>query len=192
MQNFNEQQLVSQCLCGCQSSWRELYARIENTVNYIVRWKRWGFSPVQMEEIAQEVLNNCISCLDTFDFNCSLETFVSTITKNKCVSELRRLSAAKRAGDRSTVPLQEYDCIPGSAETQERRLVHAEERRELAAALRQMDENYKTILRMRYYEERSYKQIAARLNIPAGTVASRLKRSLTHLKRKIEECRDEY
>jgi len=188
MSSSNDQQLVAQCLCGCPSSWRQLYVRIEKTVSYIVSWQRWGFSPLHMEEIGQEVINSCISSLDTFDFNCSLETFISTITKNRCVSELRRQLAAKRDGERLAVSVPGYESVAGQSPCGERLLMRAEEHRHLTTALRQMDENYKTILRLRYYEECSYKQIAAQLNIPEGTVASRLKRSLAHLRKKVEEC----
>lgn len=188
MSNSRDQQLVTQCLGGCQSAWQELYDRIETTVSYIVRWRQWGFSPQQIEEIRQEVLSNFISSLNTFDFNCSVETFVSTITKNKCVSEIRRQSAAKRAGERFAISAQGYASVAAPGETDERRLLHAEERRQLELALGQLGEKCRTILRMKYYDECSYKQIAETLNIPEGTVASRLKRSLLHLRKKVEEC----
>ena len=129
MSRSNDRQLVDQCLCGCQSAWRQLYSRLEKTVNYIVRWTQWSFSPQQMEEIRQEVLNSFVVSLKTFDFNCSLETFASTVTKNKCVSEIRRQAAAKRAGERFAVSVYGYDSVAAPGETNERRLLNAEERR---------------------------------------------------------------
>ena len=154
---------------------------------YIIRWKQWRFSLQQIEEVGQEALNSFFSALDSFDFNCSLETFASTIAKNKCISEIRRQSAAKRAGERFAVPVQGYDFAAGSGGRDECRLMNAEEHRQLLAAFRQLEENSRIILHMRYYEEYSYKKIAELLNIPEGTVASRLKRSLAHLRKKVEE-----
>ena len=191
MSNSNDQELVYQCLRGCQSSWQQLYVRVERTVSYILRWRQWGFSPQQMEEIGQEVLNSLISSLESFDFKCSLETFASTITKNKCISEIRRQTAAKRAGERFAVSLHEYGCIATPADNNERKLVHAEDRRQLALALRQLGEKCRTILRMKYYDEYSYKQIGETLNIPAGTVSSRLKRCLLKLKKSCEDCMED-
>jgi len=192
MSNGKDQQLVYQCLCGCQSSWQQLYVRVEKTVSYILRWTQWGFSPQQREEIGQEVIYSFISSLDGFDFKCSLETFASTITKNKCISEIRRQTAAKRAGERFAVSLQEYDFIAEPGDNNERKLMHKEDRQQLALALRQLGEKCRTILRMKYYDEYSYKQIGETLNIPAGTVSSRLKRCLLKLKKSCEECIEDF
>ena len=191
MSNSEDRQLVSQCLCGCQSSWQQLYIRIEKTVKYIVHWRRWGFSPQQIEEVVQEVLKSFISSLNTFDFNCSLETFASTITKNKCISEIRRQSAAKRAGERFAVSMQGYDSVAAPGESDERRLLRTEDRRQIKLALGQLGEKGRTILRMKYYDDYSYKQIGEALNIPEGTVASRLKRSLLKLKKIWDEGLEE-
>jgi len=191
MSDSGDRQLVNQCLCGCQSSWQQLYIRIEKTVKYIVHWRRWGFSPQQIEEVVQEVLNSFIASLKTFDFNCSLETFASTITKNKCISEIRRQCAAKRAGERFAVSLQGYDRVAGPDETNERRLLYAEEQRHIERALGQLGERCRIILMMKYYDEYSYKQIGDALNIPAGTVASRLKRGLLKFKKAWEEHAEE-
>ena len=190
MFNSKDQQLVHQCLRGCQSSWQQLYVRVEKTVSYILRWRQWGFSTQQREEIGQEVIHSFISSLDGFDFKCSLETFASTITKNKCISEIRRQSAAKRAGERFAVSLQEYDFIAAQSDNNERKLMHAEDRRQLDRALGQLGEKCRTILRMKYYDEYSYKQIGEALNIPQGTVSSRLKRSLLQLKKIWEESEE--
>lgn len=184
----DDRQLVKLCLGGCESAWQQLYSRIKKTISFIVNWKLWNFSPHQAEEVAQEALNGFFSALQSFDFNCSIETFTSIITKNHCISELRRQTAAKRASDRLAVSLSELECIPGPAECSEQRLVRAEECRLLEHAFEQIGEGPRTILELRYFEEYSYKQIAKRLNIPQGTVASRLKRSHARLREKMDEC----
>jgi len=187
-----DQELVAQCLEGCASAWQQLYARAKKTVSYIVRWKQWGFNHHQIEEVGQEALNGLLSALETFDFSCSLETFASTIARNKCVSEIRRQCAAKRAGERCAVPVHGCNLADTPVEKDELRLLHAEEQQQLARAFRHLEESSKTILRLRYYDEFSYRQIAEHLQIPAGTVASRLKRSLAHLRKKLVESTDEF
>jgi len=182
-----DQELVAQCLEGCETAWQQLYRRTEKTVMFVIRSRKWGLSLQQTEEVGQEALNSFFSSLDTFDFNCSLETFASTIAKNKCISEIRRQSAAKRAGERFAVPLQGYEPASSLNGSDTCRLVSAEEHRQLLAAFRQLEEYSRIILRMRYYDDCSYTQIAERLNIPVGTVGSRLKRSLAHLRKKVEE-----
>ena len=53
----------------------------------------------------------------------------------------------------------------------------------MKSALDELDEQCRTIVRLKYYDDYSYEDIAALSNLPLGTVASRLKRCLLELKR---------
>jgi RNA polymerase sigma-70 factor (ECF subfamily) len=50
-----------------------------------------------------------------------------------------------------------------------------------------MPEVHRVILLMYYFEERSYKEIAEELDIPLGTVMSRLARARDKMKQLLEE-----
>ena len=53
----------------------------------------------------------------------------------------------------------------------------------MQAALDAIDEKCRTIIRLKYYDDYSYEDIAALSNLPLGTVASRLKRCLLELRK---------
>ena len=55
----------------------------------------------------------------------------------------------------------------------------------LQTALNQLSEEYRTPLILFYFEDFSYKQIAEMLEIPVGTVMSRLSRGKTHLRQRM-------
>ena len=61
------------------------------------------------------------------------------------------------------------------------------DREELAAALDELPEESRLVLLMFYFEELSYQQIAEQLEIPMGTVMSRLSRAKEHLRRRLAE-----
>jgi len=64
-------------------------------------------------------------------------------------------------------------------------VVDAIDREELAAALDELPEEFRLALLMFYFEDLSYQQIAEQLQVPIGTVMSRLSRAKEHLRRRL-------
>jgi RNA polymerase sigma-70 factor (ECF subfamily) len=59
------------------------------------------------------------------------------------------------------------------------------DREELAAALAELPEEFRLVLLMFYFENLPYQEIAEQLDIPIGTVMSRLSRAKGHLRRRL-------
>jgi RNA polymerase sigma-70 factor (ECF subfamily) len=57
---------------------------------------------------------------------------------------------------------------------------------ELQQVLNELPEEFRTPLILYYFEEFSYRQIAEQMDVPIGTVMSRLARAKTHLRRRLE------
>jgi len=55
----------------------------------------------------------------------------------------------------------------------------------IQAALNELPDEFRLVLVLYYFEERSYKEIAAELDVPLGTVMSRLSRAKSHLRRRL-------
>jgi RNA polymerase sigma-70 factor, ECF subfamily len=60
------------------------------------------------------------------------------------------------------------------------------DREALQLALRELPDEFRIIVLMFYFEELSYKEIAEQLEIPIGTVMSRLSRAKAHLRKRLE------
>ena len=61
----------------------------------------------------------------------------------------------------------------------------------LRDAVEQMAEPRRTVLNLAYVEDRTHEDIAARLDLPLGTVKSHVRRGLLQLRRDLREARDE-
>jgi len=87
----------------------------------------------------------------------------------------------KTRGRRLALPIAELDVgtlpEPPPAEP-----VDAEE---LQQAINTLGDDFKIVVLMFYFEHRSYREIAELLDIPAGTVMSRLARAKAHLRRSL-------
>lgn len=59
---------------------------------------------------------------------------------------------------------------------------HVEEKMDLLKALGELDDKYKTVLLLRYYQDYQVKQIAEILDCPEGTVKTNIRRGLNALK----------
>ena len=57
----------------------------------------------------------------------------------------------------------------------------------LQRAINSLSDEFKVVVLMFYFEHRSYREIAELLDVPAGTVMSRLARSKAHLRRWLSE-----
>lgn len=62
------------------------------------------------------------------------------------------------------------------------------EEQELQDALSELPEEHRTPLILFYFEEFSYREIADQMEVPIGTIMSRLARAKSHLRRRLTAC----
>ncbi len=84
--SLDERAIVARCNRGEEAAWTVLYHTYRDRVYRITHWRRWRFAPEEAEEIMQEVFLALVSSLRTFDFRSSLDTYISQIATNKCIS----------------------------------------------------------------------------------------------------------
>lgn len=188
-----DKSLVHRCLAGEETAWAELYRTFYPQIRFVVGWKRWGFSKNEVEDGIQEVFAELIRSLPNFRSESRLSTFVDRLARNRCISHLRKKSALKRPKETFSVELEEGKGEEGMARhhvvssdgNPEGALLASEDHHELARALQEMPEACRRIIALRYYRQMSYQEICAVLDLPLGTVCSRLKRCLSKLKSSI-------
>jgi RNA polymerase sigma-70 factor, ECF subfamily len=122
------------------------------------------------EDAAQEVFIKVWKALPKFQGQSSLSTWIYAISRNTCLSRL------KRERIRETLPLEEAKsaAVPS-------RHSDAAEDREIRALVDHLPEKFRQVLVMFYFEERSYEQVAEALALPMGTVKTYLYRAKKEL-----------
>lgn len=121
----------------------------------------------RMDDVLQEAYARAFRALPRFRGDSSLETWLYRIVYNACVDDLRRRRAHEM--------LEEWDERLVAVPTE------PEERLDLAAALASLPPELRAVVLLVDAEGLSYAEAAVVLDMPAGTVASRLNRARAHL-----------
>ena len=124
------------------------------------------FNEALAEDAAQDVFLRVWRALPAYRGESSVSTWIYSIARNTCMTRLRRETA------RPTVPLAE------ATQASEERQPGEPDIRGMIARL---PEKYRQVLLLFYFEEKSYEEVAAMLNLPMGTVKTHLHRARKEL-----------
>ena len=126
------------------------------------------------------------------------QTFYVWATKGHALREVNKVKSwlfttlyreflrGRRRGER----ISSLDTVPeGEAAAVEPGMVDAMDSQAVMAALQEVDENFRAPLTLFYLEELSYQEIAETLDVPIGTVMSRLSRGKAQLRTRLNAKR---
>jgi RNA polymerase sigma-70 factor (ECF subfamily) len=182
--------LVQRCLASDEEAWNELFSTHANTISFVGSWRKWGFRPDEVEDVKQDIMHEIVRSLDGFAFRSSLRTFVYKISVNTCIARLRKRTALKRIPDGDCVSLDTIGVAndEDSVRIQTSRLKNQEEilsERETISLLRHslasLGEGCRRLIRLRYWSELSFREIARILEAKENTLVVQLKRCLARL-----------
>ncbi|HJN76272.1 MAG TPA: sigma-70 family RNA polymerase sigma factor [Myxococcota bacterium] len=184
----SDAELVRRFKEGDRDAYSELVRRYQNRVFSMCL--RWMGSRSIAEEVAQDIFLALFKALPRFRGDAQLSTWVYRVTVNHCKNRdlYRRRRAHGRhdsidgSRDNDDGPARQYaDEGPGT----ESRTNQSEASKLLQDALEALDEDQRRIIVLRDVEDLSYDEIANILELPKGTVKSRLHRARHELARKL-------
>jgi RNA polymerase sigma-70 factor (ECF subfamily) len=132
------------------------------------------------EDVFQETFLQLHLSAGTFDLSRRLKPWLFTIAANKGRDAMRKTYRrqtapldAKIAGSESQESTY-ADLMPSNIPPPDESLLNLETRQAVQRIIDDMPENLRTVLLMSYFNEFPYKEIAEILDVPLGTVKSRL------------------
>lgn len=138
-------------------------------------------NPHDAEDAAQDVFVKVFRSIRSFKAESRLETWMTKIAVNTCLDIIR--------SRRETVDIDEqYDLTDGR--TPETELEQSDRRLALRQALSQLPEEIRSVVVLRFVEERSYEEIAEILNLNLNTVRTRIFRGREKIKKIFSENRE--
>jgi RNA polymerase sigma-70 factor (ECF subfamily) len=187
-----DRRLVLAIRAGDPDSWTRLIERYQVRVfSVCVRMVR---DRELAADLTQDAFIKIIKGLDTFDERAKLSTWVYRVTMNVCLSKLRSEKLRRHASLESmgagpggdTDRRSELGFAQVREPAAERGVEDDEERERMLAALDALSEEHRAILVLRDGRGLEYEQIADALDIPIGTVRSRLFRARAALRQAME------
>jgi len=130
---------------------------------------------VLADDVAQEAMERALGSLDRFDDSRPLGPWVKRIAVNRAIDELRRDRRLVREADveRERGPLWREDASP--------------QQLALAQAVAALDADKRIVVVLHYWLDHSVREIADLLDLPVGTVTSRLTRARNELRGGLED-----
>ena len=171
----SDQELIELANKGDPAAFETLYCRYRDWV-YRLAWRFTGNMPDALD-VLQETFAYLLGKLPGFELTASMTTFLYPVVRH--VSFTIRSKSRRFTSDEQI--LSEM-VSPTSEETELCRS-------ELAAVLAILPDEQREVLLMRFVDDMSLQEIAAALDVPIGTVKSRLHNALRAL-RKDRRTRD--
>ena len=181
-------QVIKRCLAGDSSAWEEI-VRAHNRRIYNICYRFTGSSD-DAEDLTQEVFIKIYRTLQSYDLEKgAFTTWVTTMTRNLLVDHFRRSKQDRMTDSMDAAPGGDEDALTLGEQIADQKATPDEvmdtkdTQKMVQQALQKLSPELREAVILRDLQDMDYKEIAAALKVPEGTVKSRINRGRTELAR---------
>jgi RNA polymerase sigma-70 factor (ECF subfamily) len=169
--------LVNRALTGDQKAYAELMSRYRDAI-YFMLLKMVNNSD-DADDLTIEAFGKAFKNIGQYTPNFAFSTWLFKIASNNCIDHIRKrrggihISIDNASGDPDDAPIHIQDEEPDPEET----LITQQKVKLLREVVNKLKLRYRKLVEMRYFDEKSYEEIAEELDLPIGTVKAQLFRA---------------
>ena len=155
-----------------------LFASLYNHAFWLTR------NPAEAEDLVQETFTKSLRAFDTFEPGTNFKAWIFRILRNTFLTTRTGIATTR------TVFLEDHPTAldtPTTDPTPEDHLIRLDNQAALQSALEQLQPQLREALLLCDVEEIKYKDIAIILDVPIGTVMSRISRARTTLRQLLQQ-----
>jgi RNA polymerase sigma-70 factor, ECF subfamily len=169
--------LVSVAVKQDRTAYAELFGYYAPRVkSYLMRL---GAEGSQAEEITQDVMVTVWRKANLFDRKqASVSTWIFRVARNRRIDVFRRTK-------RPDLDPEETMILPAGVEAPEERIEAQETEIRVREAMKDLPEEQLQLLRLAFYDGLSHREIAQKLDVPLGTVKSRIRLAFGKMKSRL-------
>src|SRR6266496_1470152 len=168
---LTDKDLVARCREGDDDAWNLLVERFSRYV-YAICIQGFRFGPEDAEDVFQDVFARVYEQLGRLRDDAAVRPWIAQLTRRLCIDRIR-----------STREAPAEDVEPEGFDDRLAELDEALAVREMLALL---PENCQEVLDRFFARDESYRTIGDALDLPPGTIASRISRCLARLRELLE------
>jgi RNA polymerase sigma-70 factor, ECF subfamily len=172
LSSLTDAELVERCRAGDAEAWNELVDRFSRYV-YAIAVKGFRLREEDAEDVFQDVFTRVYTHLDTLRDDAALRPWIGQLTRRLCIDSLAKSGREQPAAE----PVSEAESAD---------LGEIEDAFTVREAVTTLPEVCREILDRFFARDQSYRTISTELELPSGTIASRIARCLAKLREELE------
>ena len=169
---LTDAELVARCRAGDEAAWAELVNRFSRYV-YSIAVQGFRLSEHDAEDVFQEVFARTYERLGALRDDAAVKPWLAQLTRNLCVDRLRETSRIEPAEDIESPDVDETLAKLDLALT-------------VRESLQALGDPCADLLDRFFCRDESYRTIGEAVDLPSGTIASRISRCLVKLRGQLE------
>ncbi|KXH80841.1 RNA polymerase sigma factor SigW [Sporosarcina sp. HYO08] len=176
---------INEVLKGDQDAFEEIVTLFQHRL-YHLCYRMLG-NAQEAEDIAQEAFVRAYMNIHSFDQKRKFSTWIYRIATNLCIDRIRKKKPdyyldAEVPG---TEGLDMYSQLAAAGELPEDEVVKMETQERIQYEINRLPDKYRSVIILRYIEELPLQEIADVLEMPLGTVKTRVHRGREALRKQI-------
>ena len=169
---LTDAELVARCRAGDEAAWAELVNRFSRYV-YSIAVQGFRLSEHDAEDVFQEVFARTYERLHALRDDAAVKPWLAQLTRNLCVDRLRQTSRVEPAENVEPPDLDDTLAKLDLALT-------------VRESLQALGDPCADLLDRFFCRDESYRTIGEAVELPSGTIASRISRCLVKLRGQLE------
>lgn len=176
---------------GDQQAYASLMNRYREPLYYMLL-KMTG-STTDAEDLTIEAFGKAFKSIDTYTPDYAFSTWLFRIATNNCIDFIRKKRAPTVSMDNLYTDIDGENVainIPSENLDPEEIIIDRQKKETMREIVAKLKPHYKILIELRYFDEKTYDEIAEQLQIPIGTVKAKLFRAREFLSQMIKDCKE--
>lgn len=184
--------LVEAAKAGDQKAFAELLGRYRDAIYFMLL--KMVNNKSDAEDLTIEAFGKAFKNLQQYSPSFAFSTWLFKIATNNCIDYMRKVKNSTFSLDQS-FDSEDNDPminIKSDSLNPEEKLIKHQRETQVKLIISKLKPRYKKLIQLRYFEEKSYEEIAEEMNLPVGTVKARLFRARDFLYNVMKDTNHSY